>query len=268
METTNCKLISGKIIMPKIPVNIVLIISVITTFMLMSFKPNTYSETVKDADGNIYHTVKIGNQVWTVENLRTTKFNDGTPIPYVKDNEDWKKLNSPAYCAYDNDPENGKKYGMLYNWYAACSDKIAPKGWRVPTRDEQLVLRDYLIVNGYNYDGTTDGNKVAKSMASKTGWTYKTLDFYGKQVPDTIGMVGNKPQTNNKSGFSAVPTGSRWSDYSDGGFHSKETSVYWWSVTPYSETHAYHTSIHTFFANYGDNKHPKRNGFCIRLIRD
>ncbi len=233
--------------------------------MLTSFKPDTSSKTVKDADGNIYHTVKIGNQVWTVEDLRTTKFNDGTPIPNVTGAEEWKSLTTPGFCYYENNQENGKKHGFLYNWYAASSGKIAPKGWRVPTREDQLVLRDYLIANGYNYDGTTEGNKVAKSMATTTGWPYKVKDAYGNSLPDTLGMVGNNPQTNNKSGYSAIPAGSRWNE---GSFHAFETSVYWWSVTPYSDSDAYHTSVHTWFAKYGDNHHHKRTGFCIRLIHE
>jgi len=126
------------------------------------------SETVKYADGNSYHTVKIGNQVWTVEDFKTTKFNDGTHISNVTDAEEWKSVTTPAYCNYENNPENGKKYGALYSWYAASSGKIAPKGWRAPTREDQLALREYLIANGYNYDGTAQENKVAKSMATTT----------------------------------------------------------------------------------------------------
>jgi uncharacterized protein (TIGR02145 family) len=225
----------------------------------------TSSETVKDADGNIYHTVKIGNQVWTVENLRTTKFNDGTPIPQVTDDAGWKALASPGFCYYENKPENGKKYGILYNWYAASSDKIAPKGWRVPTHEDQIALRDYLIANGYNYDGTTEENKVAKSMAAKTDWIYKATNEGGGPVSD-IGTVGNNPETNNRSGFSALPTGSRWND---GSFHAIGTSLYLWSTTPdTSIIKAHMSSVHTWYAKYGNNQHHKRSGFCIRLVRD
>jgi len=222
------------------------------------------TDTVEDADGNVYHTVKIGNQVWTVENLRTTKYNDGTPIPHVADTEQWKSISTPAYCYYENNSEHGKKYGVLYNWYAASSGKIAPMGWRVPTREEQLALRDYLIANGYNYDGTTEGNKVAKSMAAKTDWIYKTRDE-GENPVSIEGLAGKNPETNNKSGFSALPAGCRWCD---GSFHAIGTSQYWWSATPYNDVNGYMSSVHTWFAKYGDNNHKKRSGFSIRLIRD
>jgi hypothetical protein len=215
----------------------------------------TTPEAVKDADGNIYHTVKIGNQLWTVENLRTTKFNDGTPIPQVTDDAGWKALASPGFCYYENNPENGKKYGILYNWYAASSDKIAPKGWRVPTHEEQIALQQYLIANGYNCDGTITENKVAKSMTAKTDWDYDS-------VP---GTAGHDLTTNNRTGFSALPTGSRWND---GSFHAMGRSVYWWSTTPGKGDDAHMSSIHSRFAKYGNNQHHKRSGFCIRLVRD
>jgi uncharacterized protein (TIGR02145 family) len=264
MKTISCESKSrngfGKGRLVKVSIGSVLMVCLILLFALPSFNADNSSETFKDADGNIYHTVKIGNQVWAVEDLRTTKFNDGTPISNVKGAEEWKSVTTPGYCYYENNPENGKKYGVLYNWYAASSDKIAPKGWRVPTREDQLELRDYLIANGYNYDGTIEGNKIAKSMATTTGWPYKVLDAYGNSLPDTLGMVGNNPQTNNKSGYSASPAGCRWSD---GSFHATGTSVYWWSVTPFEDSHAYHTSVHTWFAKYGDNHHHKEPVFAF-----
>ena len=222
-------------------------------------------ETVVDIDGNTYATVRIGGQVWTVENLRTTHFNDGTAIPEVADAANWKELTTPALCHYQNDPVRSRVSGHLYNWYAASSPKIAPKGWRVPTLAEQLALRDYLIAHGYNADGSTKGNKVAKALAAAVAWPYLENDAYGKPTPDIPTMVGNHPETNNRSGFSALPSGCRWSD---GTFHAGDTSVYWWSTTPHADDHARHTSLHTWFARFGDNHHHRRTGFSIRLIRD
>jgi uncharacterized protein len=214
----------------------------------------TSSETVTDADGNIYNTVRIGSQVWTVENLRTTKFNDGTPIPNVTGAEAWKGLSTPGFCYYENKPEYGEKYGALYNWWAASSNKIAPKGWKVPTHEEQMVLRDCLIAIGDNFDGTKEGNKVAKSMTASTDWG-----------PDSIpGNAGNDLTTNNRSGFTALPTGSRWND---GSFHAMGQSVYWWSTTKGDGEGSHMSSIHSRFAKYGNNQHHDRSGFCIRLLR-
>lgn len=215
----------------------------------------TSAETVQDADGNIYHTVKIGNQVWTVENLRTTKYNDGTPIPHVTGDAEWKALASPGFCYYENRPANGEKYGALYNWWAASSDRIAPKRWKVPTHEEQMALRDYLIANGYNHDGTKEGNKVAKAMTAKTDW----------DSDPTPGNAGHDLTNNNRAGFTALPAGSRWND---GSFHAMGKSVYWWSTTKGEGEGSHMSSIHSRFAKYGNNQHHDRSGFCIRLLRD
>ena len=113
--------------------------------------------TVEDIDGNVYNTVRIGDQVWTVENLRVTRFNDGTPIPHITDDNQWGNLSTPAYCFYDNSSANGDKYGALYNWHAVNTGKLAPYGWRVPTYDDWKILRNYLTNNGYNWDGSNSG---------------------------------------------------------------------------------------------------------------
>jgi uncharacterized protein (TIGR02145 family) len=221
-------------------------------------------ETVKDADGNLYHTVKIGKQIWTVEDLKTTRFNDGTPIPNVTEAEEWKSLTTPGYCYYENNPENGKKYGILYNWYAASSDKIAPKGWRVATLDGQIELSNYLIYNGHNYDGTTRENKITKSMAGKTDWNYKLTNEGNESVPD-VGTVSNNPETNNKTSFSALPADNC---LNDGNLHSIVQSIYWWSSTPGSGDDAHLSYIKSRLAKYGYFQHYKCSGFYIHLIRE
>ena len=122
----------------------------------------------KDIEGNLYHTINIGTQVWMVENLKTTKYNDGTDITPVTDGTAWIALTTPSYCWYNNDAATNKTtYGALYNWYAidAASNgnkNICPVGWHVPNTAEWVTLRNYMTDNGYNYDGTTTGNKFAK----------------------------------------------------------------------------------------------------------
>ena len=138
-----------------------------------SYTGNTIcAGTITDFDGNGYQAVKIGNQVWTVENLRTTKYNDGTAIPYVTDSAAWVNLTTPGYCYFNNmvNADSIRKFGALYNWYAVDTKKLAPAGWHVPTDAEWDTLENYLIANGYNWDGTTDSNKIAKSLAAKTDW--------------------------------------------------------------------------------------------------
>ncbi|MCX6225745.1 MAG: hypothetical protein NTV01_13505, partial [Bacteroidia bacterium] len=98
----------------------------------LTLLPDT-TTTVKDIDGNLYHVKKIGKQYWTVENLKTTRLNDGTAIPNVTNSSSWSKLTSMAYCWYDNDPVNKTDYGALYNWFAVDTKKLAPRGWHVAT---------------------------------------------------------------------------------------------------------------------------------------
>ena len=103
------------------------------------------SGTVTDVDENIYHIVSIGNQIWMVENLKTTKYNDGSTIPHVTDSTLWEQLTSPAYCWFDNhEMDNKDTYGALYNYYAVETEKLCPKGWHVQTDYEWLVLTEFL----------------------------------------------------------------------------------------------------------------------------
>jgi len=102
---------------------------------VISFKTLTSGATgtVTDADGNIYNTVTIGTQTWMVENLKVTKYNDGTAIPLVTDNTAWSNLTTPGYCWYNNDAATNKNtYGGLYNFYTVNTGKLAPTGWHVP----------------------------------------------------------------------------------------------------------------------------------------
>lgn len=100
--------------------------------------------TVTDYEGNIYRTIKIGNQTWMMENLRTTRLNDGQSIRYAPDSPDWATLRAPGYCWPNNDSSNIDRYGCLYNWYSVDTGRLAPIGWHVPTDDEWKILIDYL----------------------------------------------------------------------------------------------------------------------------
>ena len=151
---------------------------------------------VTDIDGNTYRTVTIGTQTWMVDNLKTTKYRDGTIIPNVTNS--WGSLTTGAWCDYNNLAANGIKYGHLYNWYAVNDSRnIAPVGWHIPSDAECTILENYLIAHGGNYDGTFTGNKLDKSLADTTDWAIST----------TIGAPGNDLSTNNSSGFNALPAG-------------------------------------------------------------
>ena len=162
--------------------------------------------TVKDIDGNVYHTVTIGTQVWMVENLKVTKYNDGTPITKITDNS-WDELTTGGYCNYDNTESYATTYGRLYNWYAVETGKLAPKGWHVPSKEEWSTLIVFL-----------GGNNIAGGKLKAKGSTWASP---------------NEGATN-EEGFSALPGGDR-SGYggfgSDGGHYSMGEYGVWWSST-------------------------------------
>jgi uncharacterized protein (TIGR02145 family) len=223
-----------------------------------SFTTVTFSSgpTVTDADGNVYNSVIIGTQTWTVENLKTTKYNDGTAIPLVADSATWSNLRTAGYCWYNNDATNKNTYGTLYNWYVVHKGKLAPAGWHVPSDAEWSTLQTYLVANGYNYDGTTTGNKIAKSMAAQANWYTSTY----------TGTIGNNLSTNNRSGFSALPGGYR--DY-DGYFTNVGYGGIWWSASENDVSDAFYrslgnTSEHLYNGYFGI----KSSGYSVRLMKD
>jgi uncharacterized protein (TIGR02145 family) len=213
--------------------------------------------SIKDADGNEYQTVKLGNQTWMAEHLRTTKYNDGTAIPQVQDKAAWANRATPAFCYYNGmaNPDSIKRFGALYNWHTINTKKLAPEGWHVPSGAEWTTLQNYLIGNGFNFDGTNSGNKVGKSMASMTDWVAATK----------AGAVGNDQSKNNKSGFGAVPTGFR----DQGGNFT--------SMGSRSIMHATDTKENTFgyFADVDASSETLRYsddwmsmGFLVRLVKN
>ena len=214
------------------------------------------ADTVTDIDGNVYHTVTIGTQVWMVENLKTTKYRNGYPIPNVTNNTEWAGLTTGAYCNYNNDENIAVTYGRLYNWYAVNDSRnIAPKGWHLPTDDEWTTLENFLISNGYNYDGTISGHKIAKSLAATTNW----------YASSNTGAIGNNLSLNNKSGFSALAGGTR---YGGGIFSDIDYLGRWWSSTVNTTEFAWYWGLSCYSNNLSHSTYYKEYGFSVRCIRD
>ena len=155
-------------------------------------------EDVTDVDGNLYHTVIIGNQQWMVENLKTTKFNDGKIIPTESDNEAWIALTTPGYCWYNNQLSYKSTYGALYNWYAVNTGKLAPEGWHIPAVTEWNTLINYL-----------GGEDEASAKLRETG---------------IIHWKNLLQESTNEVGFTALPGGYR---YALGDTEMGETCYFW-----------------------------------------
>jgi len=214
------------------------------------------AKTVTDINGNVYDTVKIGTQTWMVENLKTTKYRNGDSIPNVTVAAIWTNLTTGGYCNYNNETYFGTKYGRLYNWYAVSDSRnLAPVGWHVATEADWTTLQNYLIANGYNYDGTTVGNYIAKSLSATTDWSINT----------TIGSIGNDLSKNNKSGFTALPGGYR---IYDGSFANMGNHAFWWTSIESSSTNAVYCYLH--FSSSALSVYPaaKNWGRSVRCVKD
>ncbi len=214
--------------------------------------------TVSDIDGNIYHTVQIGTQTWMVENLKTTHYRTGEAIGTTTPATlDISAESAPNYqWAYNGDENLAAKYGRLYTWYAAADSRnIAPTGWHVASDAEWTTLENYLAANGYNYDGTTSGNKIAKSLAATTDW----YSYTG------TGTIGNDLTKNNTSGFTALPGGIR---YNYGSFYYIGYEGLWWSSTEYGTTNAWGRYLGYDIYNLFRSYYTKSAGFSVRCVRD
>lgn len=210
------------------------------------------SGTIKDIDGNVYHTVRIGDQTWTQENMKTTRYNDGTPIPNVTDNTEWRHCDSPAYVWYGNDISYKEPYGALYNWHAV-GDKsgLCPKGWHVPSDEEWKILEMYLgmskeQVDGTVWRGTDQGGKIKE--AGTDHW-----------------VSPNKGATN-ESGLTVLGAGRR---FTNGLFGTIKEGCTIWSSTPTSLSSAAYRHFATGNAGIGRNPAgEKKFGFTVRCVKD
>jgi len=219
------------------------------------------SGSITDQDGNTYGYLTYGDQVWTVENAEMVTYRDGTPIPQVTDQTEWENLTTGAWSYYNNDPTKPR----LYNWFAVMgihdidpntpNKEFAPEGWHVPSDAEWTTLENYLIANGYNYDGTTTENKIAKAMASTTGWNSSTEP----------GAVGNEQSLNNSSGFNAFPEGVR---SGNGTFYAEGDNTMFWSSSENISNHIWFYNLYTYNSYLDRSVHSRPNGFSVRFVRD
>lgn len=231
-------------------------------------------KAVKDIDGNWYDAVRIGNQIWMAENLRTTRYANGIEIPLGDDGS--KTLPQRYYP--NNNITNVTKYGYLYNWpavmHVAYSSNanpsgvqgICPDGWHVPSKAEWDKLTNYLEGQPTYW---TNGNSdyIAKALASNHDWTQDLPDSISSQlaispVYDPINSPGHNLSTNNATGFSAAPAGS---SKGTGGFGY---SAYFWSSTEEYDFGPFVIGLATCYPIVLSGKLPKDYGFSVRCVKD
>ena len=225
-----------------------------TTYYLRAYATNLtgtaygnqiiFNTKIADIDANVYATVKIGNQIWMAENLRTTKYSDNTPIPPIPGYSDWIAATTPGYCWYNNDIANKTVYGALYSWLVVDpasngGKNVCPVGWRVPTETDWVILVGVF------------GDEL------KAGEMLKEEGFAHWISPNTGATNGSK--------FTALPGGSRnsW----NGNFDQLGYYAYFWSSSS-SEWQAYARELSTNYGTFIRRGRAKLDGCSIRCLRD
>lgn len=204
--------------------------------------------SVTDIDGNVYQTVKIGNQEWMAENLKVTHYRNGDAIPNLTDGNDWNDAgdnNIGAYCSYENNQTNATTYGYLYNWYAATDSRnIAPDGWHVPTKAEWEQLESFLM------DGNVDNGGIKLKEEGTAHW-----------------QANSSTQGTNSTGFTALPGGERV-NFAGAAFSDLGKYGYWWTTTSFGTTTATGVSLLYHNSGIGYTGVSTRRGYSIRCVKD
>jgi uncharacterized protein (TIGR02145 family) len=205
---------------------------------ILSFK--TTPNTITDFDGNIYHTVIIGKQVWLLENLNVTHYRNGDAIPNVQDTAIWHNQTTGAYCNYNNDISNGTTYGHLYNWFAVSDSRnIAPLGCHVPTDADWTTLTTFL-----------GGELIAGGKLKENGTSHW-------QTPNTLAT--------NEVGFTALPGGylmvpAKFCEIGNFGD--------WWSASEATSGNAWARGMYYRGASVTNGSVNKIYGFSVRCMLD
>ena len=189
-------------------------------------------------DGKVYKIVHIGDQWWMAENLN-----------FETASGSW---------FYNDDPANEDIYGRLYDWNTAITDNhgngedICPSGWHLPSDDEWKTLENYLVDNGFGFEGS--GADIGKSIASKILWNSS----------ETIGDVGNDPETNNSSGMNIFPGGMWYLKYD----HIGDMSIFW-SSTSSTSSRAWSWSLYNNFNDFHrSDASQKINRQYVRCLKE
>jgi uncharacterized protein (TIGR02145 family) len=203
----------------------------------MTFKTLNF---ITDIDGFNYDIIVIGNQTWLADNLKTTRYRDGSVIPLIPSTYTWASCTTGAYSSYDNNNANVSIYGALYNWYAVADSRgLCPACWHVPTNEDWTVLTTFLG------DLSVTGGKMKETGTGH--WA----------SPNT--------GADNSSGFTGIGAGFR--EYT-GSYYAIKELAYMWASTEYSSTHGigrklfYNTASTSFSGNL------KQSGFSVRCIKD
>lgn len=196
---------------------------------------------LKDIDGNLYHVVKIGDKIWTRENLKVEHYNDGLPMNHITNMVEWQNDVSGAFGYYNNDTALRRIYGNLYNFYVIEKnhDRLVPSGWHVPTDEEWFELLDIFGADANHAGG----------LMKETGYVHWQEPNHG---------------ATNSSNFTGLPAGCIFDVYGD-----IRKKAYFWSSMPFGDVSAV---ARTLYHDHPQLDHSsvyyKNAGFSVRLIKD
>jgi len=196
---------------------------------------------VTDVEGNNYNSKRIGTQVWLVQNLKTTKYVDGISIPHVTNANTWMNLTSAAYSWYENDIINRENYGALYNWHSVNTGKLCPAGWHVPSKEEYILLEEYLKSTGGDAGGMMKHQGTSQWNTPNTGAT-------------------------NVSGLTGLPAGYRGVD--DGDFWGQHYALFLWTSTEDVNDNATAITLVYDNASMGEGVYNRVLGASVRCVQD
>jgi uncharacterized protein (TIGR02145 family) len=227
-------------------------------------KFTTYYGKASDADGNLYYSIKIGDQEWLSTNLRTSSYAGGESILTGLQDSEWAITTEGAFSVYPHESAEGidssdemlDAYGALYNWFAVETGNLCPAGWKVPDEDDWTQLRSYITSNYYGSHGTVlkSCRQVNSPLAycatsehprwnSYNAWTYGRDDL----------------------GFGGLPGGMRDDYY--GSFYSLGFQGYFWSGTTQSEIDAFTHNLSYLNNNFNSSQSSKKTGLSVRCLK-
>ncbi len=217
----------------------ILVLTAVIVVVFLSAGCSIHQKKVVDRDANSYNTAQIGSMVWTGKNLDVAHYRNGDPIPEIKNPKEWAILTTGAWCYNLNNPDNGKTYGKLYNWYAVNDPRgLAMEGWHVATDAEWSAMSDLL--------GGTE--QAGGAMKATTLWKEQSNG-------------GNR-----NSGVDALPAGARRD--TDGNFMPPGQYSRLWSSTESSAKTAWCRSLGYFDAALRRGMASKKTGFSVRCVKD
>jgi len=186
------------------------------------------------------------------ENLKTTKYNDGTAIPLITNDGQWIHATTDGYCWYQhNEAAYREVYGALYNWFAINTGKLCPKGWHVPSEIEWITMETYLGMNA--------------AEAKELGWRGVDKGIGGMLKSTTGEWTQPNTGASNSSGFTGLPGGTRTMN---GNFDYINNYGYWWCAVQKDDDFGNMRSVSWELTTVFKSLYPKTYGMSVRCIMD